>query len=73
MFLKVKVHPGSKKNEVLSREADRFEVYVRAKPVDGKANEAMLDLLSEYLQSPRSRLRLVRGAASRNKIVERIE
>ena len=71
--MKIKVHPNSKKNRVLRKAEDSFEVFVRAKPVEGKANDALLDLLSEYLKIPRSKVRLVRGAMSHNKIVERIE
>ncbi len=73
MYLKVKVHPNSKKNEVCQKGEDSFEVFVRAKPVDGKANDAVLDLLSEYLEIPRSKVRLLRGAATHNKIVERMD
>lgn len=73
MFLKVKVHPGSKRDEVVSKGDDSFEIFVRARPVEGKANDAVFDLLGDYLKLPRSKLRLVRGAMSRNKIVERID
>lgn len=55
------------------RAEDSFEVFVKAKPVEGKANEALLELLGDFLEIPRSRLRLIRGATSRNKIVERIQ
>ncbi len=70
MFLKVKVHPNSKENKIIRKNDDSFEIFVRAKPVDGKANEAVLNLLVEFLKLPRSKIRLVRGALSRNKIVE---
>lgn len=73
MYLKIKLHPGAKKNIVVRKADDSFEVCVRAKPLEGKANEAMLETLSDFLEIPRSRLRLVRGATSRNKIVERID
>ncbi len=73
MYLKVKAHPNSKKDAIVKRAEDSFEVFVRAKPVEGKANDAVLDLLSEFLKIPRSRLRLVRGAMAPNKLVERLE
>ncbi|MCL4538636.1 MAG: DUF167 domain-containing protein [Bacteroidetes bacterium] len=73
MYLKIKLHPNSKKNDVLRKAEDSFEVFVKAKPVEGKANEALLETLSDFLGIPRSRLRLVRGAVSRNKIVERMD
>ena len=43
---------------------------VRAAPVDGAANEALLRLLADSLGLPRSALRLVAGAQSRRKLVE---
>ncbi|MCL5267788.1 MAG: DUF167 domain-containing protein [Bacteroidetes bacterium] len=70
MFIKIKVHPNSKKDVVVRKGSDSFEVFVRAKPTEGKANEATLDSLSEFLKVPRSRLRLIRGATARNKLVE---
>ena len=38
-------------------------------PEDGRANEAVLDLLARTLDLPRSRLALVSGHSSREKIV----
>jgi uncharacterized protein len=73
VYLKVKAHPNSKKNSVVKRAEDSFEVFVRAKPVEGKANDAILELLSEYLKISRSKLRLVRGAMAHNKLVERLD
>lgn len=71
--MKLKVHPSSRKDAVVRKSRDTFEVYVRAKPVDGKANEATLDALSNFLKVSRSRLHLIRGSSSRNKLVELAE
>ncbi len=73
MYLKIKIHPSSKRDSVEKKADDSFEVFVRAKPVEGKANDSMLELLSDFLKVPRSRLRLVKGGMTRNKIVERLE
>ena len=43
---------------------------VRAAPVDGAANEALLRLLADAIGLPRSALRLVAGAQGRRKLVE---
>jgi uncharacterized protein YggU (UPF0235/DUF167 family) len=43
---------------------------VRAAPADGAANEALLRLLADSLDLPRSALRLVAGAQGRRKLVE---
>lgn len=73
MFLKIKVHPGSKKDCVVRKADDSLEVFVRTKAVEGRANESMIGLLSDYLHVPTSKLRLIRGGKARNKIVERTE
>lgn len=44
-----------------------LKIRVRAAPTDGSANAAVVDLLSAKLGVPRSRVALVRGAASRVK------
>lgn len=43
---------------------------VRAKPQDGAANDAVLALLAQALGIATSRLRLLRGATSREKLVQ---
>lgn len=45
-------------------------VKVRAKPEDGKANAAVLELLAEALGLATSRLRMLRGATGRDKLVQ---
>lgn len=49
--------------------AGRLVVRVAAAPVDGKANEAARAALAKLLGVPRSRVEIVRGAASRDKTV----
>ena len=43
---------------------------VRAAPVEGAANEALLRLLATSLDLPRSSVRLLTGARSRRKVIE---
>ncbi len=61
MFIKAKVHPSSKREEVVQKSPDTFEIFVRAKPIDGEATGAVIVLLSEFLNVPRSSVRIVRG------------
>ncbi|MPS67423.1 MAG: DUF167 domain-containing protein [Novosphingobium sp.] len=64
--LAVRVTPGAKveKLEIID---GRVLVKVRAKPEDGKANEAVRALLAAALDLAPSRLELLRGATSREK------
>jgi uncharacterized protein len=56
--------------ELLEIVDGRLLAKVRAKPENGKANAAVLNLLSNALGMPTSRLRVLRGATSREKLVQ---
>ena len=43
---------------------------VKAPPVDGAANAALIQLLAKTVGVPKSRVTLVSGATARNKIIE---
>lgn len=47
-----------------------LKVRVRARPVDGEANEALIRLLAKSLGAPRSAVTLARGGQSRLKMIE---
>jgi uncharacterized protein YggU (UPF0235/DUF167 family) len=64
--LAVRVTPGAR-GEALEIAEGRLLAKVRAKPEDGKANEAVRDLLAAALAVAPSRLTLLRGATSREK------
>lgn len=67
--LAVRVTPGAR-TEVIEIGDGRVQVKVRAKPQDGAANEAVLAVLARALGVATSRLRLLRGATSREKCVQ---
>lgn len=69
VLIKVKVKPNSKKNEVIKKD-DVYIVNVTASPVDGKANERTIELLSEFLNIPKSKFKILHGLTSKNKIIE---
>ena len=68
--LKLRVSPGAKKSEIVGPHGDAFRVKVAAPPVDGKANEALLEFLSEIFGVPRRQVSLLSGQTSRDKVVE---
>ncbi|MDZ4272752.1 MAG: DUF167 domain-containing protein [Erythrobacter sp.] len=67
--LAVRVTPGAR-SEGISIEGGRALVKVRAVPDGGAANDAVLKLLAKALGLPPSRLRLLRGATSREKVFQ---
>ena len=71
-LIRLKVHPGARADRLESRAASAYEAWVRAPAERGLANAAALALLSRALGCPAKSLRLVKGATSPSKIVERL-
>ena len=69
-MLSIVVKPGKKATRVTKIDATHYVVEVTARPEKGKANEAVLKALAKYLTIPVSRLRILSGATSHNKIVD---
>lgn len=65
--LSVRVTPGAR-SEAVEIAVGRVHVKVRAKPEDGKATAAVVDLLCQALAVPPSHIALLRGATSREKL-----
>lgn len=67
-YLKVKVHAGEKKNALVQKAPDTFEIWVKAPAEQGRANEAVRALLAQHLGVAENKLSLVKGATSPSKI-----
>ena len=70
MLVKVKIFPNSKKEEIIKKSEDSFEVKVREKPEKGRANREAVRVLASYFKIPESKIRLIKGFKKRNKIFE---
>jgi len=70
MLIKVKVFPNSKREEVIKKSEDSFEVKVKEKPEKGRANRGVVRVLGSYFKIPESKIRLIKGFKQRNKIFE---
>lgn len=71
LFLPVRVTPKGGRDCILPGvEGDTvIRLKVSAPPEDGKANQAVIQLLSGMLKTPKSRFRIARGEKSREKQV----
>ena len=67
--LRVHVAPGANTTEVHGLHGASVKVRLRARPVEGAANSALIDFLADALQVPRSRCVLLSGERSREKRV----
>ena len=73
--LSVRLTPGAASDRIDGWDVDAegrpvLKVRVRARPIEGEANEALVKLLAKALGVPKSAVVLQRGGQSRTKMVE---
>ncbi|HLI86495.1 MAG TPA: DUF167 domain-containing protein [Bryobacteraceae bacterium] len=66
----VKVHPRAKRSALAGRLGEAYKLDLAAPPVDGKANAECTRFLAELAGVPRAAVRIVKGPASRTKVIE---
>jgi len=70
VLLSLKLQPRASTNGIGEPLGDELRIKVTAPPVDSAANEALVRLLADVLDCPRSRIELIRGQTSRHKVVK---
>jgi uncharacterized protein (TIGR00251 family) len=68
-LIEIHAQPQARKNEIIGLHNERLKIKIQSPPVDGKANEMLIEFLAETLKVSRSRLRLTKGETSRQKQV----
>jgi hypothetical protein len=69
MKLRIKIKPNARVEKVQDQGGGNLLVWVRPAAREGKANEALIEALSEYLDIPKSLIRITAGHSSRIKTV----
>ena len=67
-FIKVRVATKASKNAVTGIKNGELSVSVTAVPENGKANEAIIKLLSKEFKCAKSKFDLISGGKGRNKV-----
>ena len=67
--LNLRIIPRAHKNAIQGELGDALKIRLCAPPVDGAANSALVEFLSDAFSLPRARVQLLSGATSRNKRV----
>ncbi|MEO6033569.1 MAG: DUF167 domain-containing protein [Burkholderiaceae bacterium] len=70
LWLAVSVRPNARHTAVDGLHDGALRIRLGAPPVDGKANQLLIDWLADQLGLPRRAVRLQRGEASRRKWLE---
>src|SRR3954463_12469014 len=67
--LRVRLQPRARRDEVVGERGGAIVIRVTAPPVDGKANAALCAFVARAAGVGRSRVSVVRGLSSRDKVV----
>jgi uncharacterized protein len=65
----VRVQPRARRNAITGEIGDALKLALTAPPVEGRANQACIEFLAEFLKVPRSSITIAAGQSSRNKVV----
>ncbi len=70
MKFKVTVKPNARKNEVVKSEDGGLIVRVAVPPIEGRANEMVIELLADHFKTSKRSISILSGFKSKFKIVE---
>lgn len=66
----VQVMPNAGKSEVLEEIEGALKIRLKALPIEGRANEALVRFIADLLDVPKGRVNVTHGLTSRLKLVE---
>lgn len=69
MTIEVKVLPKSGRDQIRGFANGILKVRVSAPPIEGKANERLIELISRTMEVPRSNITIIKGRTSRIKTI----
>ncbi|MGE5085513.1 MAG: DUF167 domain-containing protein [Bacillota bacterium] len=64
------IQPKSSKNEIVGPHNGMLKVKITAPPVDGEANQALIEFLSKLLKIPKREITIIKGETGRQKTVD---
>jgi uncharacterized protein (TIGR00251 family) len=70
VLIAVHVSTNAREANVVRIGENIFEVKVDERAVEGRANKRLVEILAKHFKVPKSRIRLVSGARSRDKVIE---
>jgi len=66
-IIKVKVKANAKKDEILEKEKGFIRIAIKAKPIQGKANQHLIKFLEKQLNC---KVEIIRGLSSSTKLIK---
>ncbi|MFW5846778.1 MAG: DUF167 domain-containing protein [Nanoarchaeota archaeon] len=73
MKINVKLHPNSSQEKIsrIQNSENNYEVWIKEKPIDNKANISIIKFLKKYFKA--KKINIKSGLKSKNKVIEIIE
>jgi uncharacterized protein len=65
----VKVQPRARRNEITGVVGDALKLSLTAPPVEGRANDAVVEFLADFFDIPRSSVTITSGKTNRLKAI----
>ena len=69
MILELRVQPRAKRNALVAAPGGRWKLYLTAPAIEGQANRAVIEFFAKGIGVSRSRVRVLSGQTSRQKVV----
>ena len=63
------VQPGARKSELVGRHGDALKLKLAAAPIEGKANDCLIEFVASLLRVPKSSVKLLSGKVGRRKLL----
>jgi len=70
VILRVKVKPGSRSSSLTQETDGTWRAQLKSPPVDGKANEELVALISAHFKCRKADVAIKSGASGRNKLIK---
>ena len=70
MKFKITVKANARKNEITRATDGTLVIRVTVPPIEGKANEKVIEVLAEYLNKPKKSISIISGFKGKYKIIE---
>lgn len=68
--IQVQIQPGSSKDQIIGLHNGRLKIKISAPPVDGKANQNLIEFIAKALGVSKSKIDIVKGRTSKLKTLK---
>ncbi|TFG76226.1 MAG: YggU family protein [Thermodesulfobacteriales bacterium] len=69
-ILKIQIQPKSYRNQIVGLHDGRLKIKIAAPPVDGKANESLIEFLAKTFKISKSNIEILKGHTSKLKTIK---